>query len=148
MNKEKIILLVEDNPDDEELALLALRKNQIINQVIVVHDGEEALNFLFGRGNYAGRDINQQPQVIMLDLKLPKVGGLEVLQKMRADPRTRNIPVVVLTSSSEEEDVLNSYRLGANSYVRKPVEFAHFAEAVQQLGLYWLNYNELPPRIL
>ncbi|HPH97852.1 MAG TPA: response regulator [Anaerolineaceae bacterium] len=148
MNKEKIILLVEDNPDDEELALLALRKNQIINQVIVVHDGEEALNFLFGRGNYAGRDINQQPQVIMLDLKLPKVSGLEVLQKMRADPRTRNIPVVVLTSSSEEEDVLNSYRLGANSYVRKPVEFTHFAEAVQQLGLYWLNYNELPPRIL
>lgn len=144
MAKEKIILLVEDNPDDEELALLALRKNQIINHVVVVHDGEEALDYLFGRGDYMGRDTSQQPQVIMLDLKLPKVGGLEVLRKMRADPHTRCIPVVVLTSSSEEEDVLNSYRSGANSYVRKPVEFTRFAEAVQQLGLYWLNYNELP----
>ncbi len=143
--KEKIILLVEDNPDDEELTLLALQDSNILNQVVVVRDGVEALDYLFGVGQYAGRDTSRLPQLTLLDLKLPKLSGLEVLERLRADPRTRLVPVVVLTSSSEEEDIVASYRLGANSYVRKPVEFHRFADAVRQLGLYWLLLNEPPP---
>jgi two-component system response regulator len=143
---QKTILLVEDNPDDEELTLMALKKNKILNEVVVARDGEEALGYLFGTGKFAGRDTSHLPQVILLDLKLPKLGGLEVLQRLRADPRTRLISVVVLTSSSEEEDILSSYRLGANSYVRKPVEFNRFADAVKQLALYWLLLNEAPPQ--
>ncbi len=141
---EKVILLVEDNPDDEELELRALTKAHIVNRIVLARDGEEALEYLFGRGRYAGRDVTDLPQVVLLDLKLPKLGGLEVLEALRADPLTRLLPVVVLTSSSEDEDVLASYRLGANSYVRKPVEFRQFAEAVQQLGMYWLLLNENP----
>lgn len=140
----KIILLVEDNPDDEELTLLALKESKILNEVIVTRDGVEALDYLFGTGKWAGRDPSQQPQIVLLDLKLPKVSGLEVLQRLRADPRTELIPVVVLTSSSEEEDVFASYRLRANSYVRKPVEFHRFVDAVRQLGIYWLLLNEAP----
>jgi two-component system response regulator len=143
---EKIILLVEDNPDDEELTLLALGQSNILNEVVVARDGVEALEYLFCTGKYAGRNPRRQPELILLDLKLPKLGGLEVLERLRADPRTELLPVVILTSSSEEEDVLASYRLGANSYVRKPVEFHHFADAVRQLGLYWLLLNEAPPR--
>lgn len=143
---EQIILLVEDNPDDEELTLLALKKRQIPGEVVIVRDGEEALDYLFANGHYAGRDVSHPPRVILLDLKLPKVSGLEVLQRLRADPRTHLIPVVVLTSSSEEKDILASYHLGANSYVRKPVEFQHFADAVQQIGLYWLSLNEHLPK--
>ncbi len=139
---EKAILLVEDNPDDEELTLQALRENHILNEVAVVRDGVEALDYLLAGGPYAGRDPSRLPTVILLDLKLPKLSGLEVLQRLRANPRTMFIPVVVLTSSSEEEDILASYRLGANSYVRKPVAFEKFADAVRQLGLYWLLLNE------
>jgi two-component system response regulator len=145
VNKQ-IILLVEDNPDDEELTLLALKESNILNEIVVTRDGVEALDYLFGAGKYAGRDAPQLPQLILLDLKLPRLGGLEVLERLRADPRTKLIPVVILTSSSEEEDVVASYRLGANSYVRKPIEFNHFAEAVKQVGLYWLLLNEAPPR--
>jgi two-component system response regulator len=143
---EKVILLVEDNPDDEELTLLALKQSNILNEVIVARDGVEALDYLFATGQYADRAPSRLPQLILLDLKLPKLDGLEVLQRLRADPRTQLIPVVVLTCSSEEEDVVASYRLGANSYVRKPVEFHRFADAVQQLGLYWLLLNEAPPK--
>jgi two-component system response regulator len=142
---EKVILLVEDNPDDEELTLLAFKKSNILNEVIVARDGVEALDYLFGAGKWTGRDPAQRPQIILLDLKLPRLSGLEVLERLRADPRTQLIPVVVLTSSSEEEDVLASYRLRANSYVRKPVEFHRFVDAVRQLGLYWLLLNEAPP---
>jgi two-component system response regulator len=143
---EKVILLVEDNPDDEELTLLALKQGNIVNEVIVAHDGVEALDYLFATGQHAGRDPSRLPQLVLLDLKLPKRDGLEVLRRLRADPRTQLIPVVVLTCSSEEEDVVASYRLGANSYVRKPVEFHRFADAVRQLGLYWLLLNEAPPK--
>lgn len=142
---EKSILLVEDNPDDEELTLMALKDSNIVNEVIVARDGVEALDCLFGTGQYAGRDPSRRPTLILLDLKLPKLSGLEVLQRLRADPRTELLPVVILTSSSEEEDIVASYRLGANSYVRKPVEFHRFADAVRQLGLYWLLLNEAPP---
>jgi two-component system response regulator len=142
----KIILLVEDNPDDEELALMALKDSNILNEIVVAHDGTEALDYLFAAGRHAGRDPSRLPQLVLLDLKLPKLDGLEVLERLRADPRTQLIPVVILTSSSEEEDVVASYRLGANSYVRKPVEFHRFADAVRQLGLYWLLLNEAPPR--
>ncbi|MCX6029382.1 MAG: response regulator [Chloroflexi bacterium] len=142
---EKVILLVEDNRDDEELTLLALKESNILNEVVVARDGVETLDYLFGAGKWAGRDPSRRPQIILLDLKLPKLGGLEVLERLRADPRTALIPVVVLTSSSEEEDVIASYRLGANSYVRKPVEFHRFVDAVHQLGLYWLLLNEAPP---
>jgi len=142
---DKIILLVEDNPDDVELTLMALKYGNILNEVVVAHDGAEALDYLFGTGKFEGRDVTKMPQVVLLDLKLPKVGGLEVLERLRADPRTELIPVVVLTSSSEEEDMIASYRLRANSYVRKPVEFHRFADAVRQLGVYWLLLNEAPP---
>jgi two-component system response regulator len=141
----KVILLVEDNPRDEALTLRALKKSNIVNEVIVAHDGVEALDYVFGTGSHAGRDTTIMPQLILLDLKLPKVDGLEVLQKLRADDRTRRLPVVVFTSSSEEEDMFKSYELGANSYVRKPVEFDQFLEATKQLGLYWLVLNQVAP---
>jgi two-component system, response regulator len=141
----KIILLVEDNPDDEELTLLAFKKCNIANEVGVARDGVEALDFLFGTGAHAGRDLSVMPTMILLDLKLPKVDGLEVLKRLRANERTRRLPVVILTSSREQQDVVESYNLGANSYVRKPVDFAQFMEATKQLGLYWLVLNEPPP---
>ncbi|MFN8375034.1 MAG: response regulator [Anaerolineae bacterium] len=140
-----MILLVEDNPDDEALTLRALKKNNIGNDVVIARDGVEALDFLFGTGSYAGRDTNILPQVTLLDLKLPKIDGLEVLRRIRENPRTATLPVVVLTSSKEEVDIVTSYRLGANSYIRKPVDFTQFTEAVRQLGLYWLVLNEIPP---
>jgi len=143
--ENKIILLVEDNPDDEALTLRALKKNNISNQVIVARDGAEALEYLFGTGQYSGRDANLTPQVVLLDLKLPKVEGLEVLRRMRANESTKLLPVVILTSSNEEQDRINGYDSGANSYVRKPVDFNQFIEAVRQLGLYWLILNEQPP---
>ncbi|HKZ85196.1 MAG TPA: response regulator [Anaerolineae bacterium] len=143
---QKTILLVEDNPDDEALTLRALKKNNILNEVVIARDGAEALDYLFGAGAYAARDTRNQPAVILLDLKLPKIDGLEVLRRIRAGDRTRLLPVVVLTSSKEEQDLLNSYALGANSCVRKPVDFGEFVEAARQLGLYWLLLNEAPPR--
>lgn len=139
------ILLVEDNPDDEALTLRALRKNNITNEVVVARDGVEALDYLFGTGLYANRDVSVQPQIVVLDLKLPKIDGLEVLRRLRASPHTRLLPVVILTSSNEEKDLLEGYGLGANSYVRKPVDFAQFLDAARQLGLYWLLLNEHPP---
>ena|SRR5579871_1990279 len=145
--RTKVILLVEDNQDDEELALLAFRKSHVANNVVVARDGAEALDYLFGTGAYAGCATHVLPQVVLLDLKLPKVDGLEVLRRLRADPRTKRLPVVVLTSSQEEQDLIESYDLGANSYVRKPVDFAQFAEAVEQLQMYWLVLNEAPPEI-
>ncbi len=143
---KKIILLVEDNPDDVELNLRALKRNNIINDVVVAQDGAEALDYLFGEGKYRGRDLRVMPQVILLDLKLPKVEGLEVLKRLRSDERTKLLPVVILTSSREEQDMINGYRLGANSYIRKPVDFEKFCEAMRQLKLYWLFLNEVPPR--
>ena len=143
----KMILLVEDNPDDEALTMRALKKNNILNEVVVAHDGVEALDYLFANGNYASRDNNVMPEVILLDLKLPKVDGLEVLRRVRADARTRLLPIVVLTSSKEERDMIESYSLGANSYIRKPVDFIQFGDAVQQLGLYWLVLNVPPPKV-
>jgi two-component system response regulator len=139
------ILLVEDNPDDVALTLRALKKNNIANEVIVAKDGVEALDYLFGEGAYAGRDANNVPAVILLDLKLPRIDGLEVLERLRKDERTNFAPVVVLTSSREEQDLVRSYKLGANSYIRKPVDFTQFSEAVRQLGLYWLVLNEPVP---
>jgi two-component system response regulator len=138
-----MILLVEDNPDDEALTRRALAKNNIQNDVLVAHDGAEALDCLFGTGSHAGRAV--APEVVLLDLKLPKIDGLEVLRRIRADERTRRLPVVILTSSREERDVVSGYDLGANSYIRKPVDFGQFVEAVRQLGLYWLVLNEPPP---
>ncbi len=143
--ENKTILLVEDNPDDVELTLRALKKNNIMNEVVVANDGVEALDYLLGTGAHAGRDTSVTPQVVLLDLKLPKIDGLEVLRRMREDERTKFIPVVILTTSSEEQDMINSYRLNANSYVRKSVDFEQFTEAVRQLGLYWLLLNESPP---
>jgi two-component system response regulator len=143
---EKLILLVEDNPDDEALTLRAFRKNNIKNKIVVAHDGEEALDYLFCKGVYLERDPCEVPEIILLDLKLPKVNGLEVLRQIRANARTRLLPVVILTSSKEEQDMIEGYSQGANSYVRKPVNFNQFLEAVKQLGLYWLVLNEPPPR--
>ncbi len=142
---ERTILLVEDNRNDEMLTIRALQARKIANEVVVVRDGAEALDYLFCRGQYAGRDPREVPEVVLLDLKLPKVDGLEVLKEIRADERTNCLPVVVLTSSNEERDLVESYRLGANSYVRKPVDFNQFADAVAQLGLYWLVLNQAPP---
>jgi two-component system response regulator len=140
----KTILLVEDNPDDEALTRRALKKNKIGNEVVVAHDGAEALDYLFGTGTYEGRDISCMPHLVLLDLKLPKVDGLEVLRRMRAAEQTRLLPVVILTSSREQQDLVKGYGYGANSYIRKPVDFAQFVEAVRQLGLYWLVLNETP----
>ncbi len=140
-----LILLVEDNPDHEALTVRALKKAGLVNPVVVAHDGAEAIDFLFGIGSHAGRDPGETPQVVLLDLKLPKLDGLEVLERMRADARFHYVPVVVLTSSDEETDLMRSYKLGANSYIRKPVDFANFLEATRQLGLYWLLLNESPP---
>jgi len=143
---DKMILLVEDNRDDEVLTLRALRKNRITNEVVVVRDGAEALEYLFGTGRYQGRDTTVMPDLVLLDLKLPKIDGLEVLRRLRASEGTRALPVVILTSSAEEQDVLKSYGLGANSYIRKPVDFDEFTEAARQLGVYWLVLNQGPPK--
>ncbi len=142
--KTKVILLAEDNPDDVQLTLRALKKSKIMNEVVVAQDGVEALEYLFGTGKYAGRDTKDLPQVVLLDLKMPRMDGLETLQRIRKDERTKLLPVVVLTTSSEDRDRVESYHFGANSYVRKPVDFNSFAEAVNQLGLYWLVLNESP----
>jgi two-component system, response regulator len=142
--KDKVILLVEDNPDDVKLTQRALRKSNILNEMVVARDGVEALDYLFGAGQYADRDTRQLPQVILLDLKMPRMDGLEFLQRIRADEKTRLLPVVVLTTSTEDRDRVESYKLGANSYIRKPVDFQQFTEAVQQLGLYWLVLNQGP----
>ncbi len=141
----KSILLVEDNPDDEALAIRALKRHHISNEIVVARDGVEALDYLFARGVHTGRDTSSKPTVVLLDLKLPRVDGLEVLRQLRADDRTRLLPVVVLTTSSEEQDMLSSYSLGCNSYIRKPVDFIQFSEAIRQLGMYWLLINEAPP---
>src|SRR5260370_28448833 len=145
--KDKIILLIEDNPDDEALTVRALEKTNIKNDVVVVHDGAEALDYLFATGSYAGRDLTIMPQLTLLDLNLPKVDGLEVLRRLRANEHTRLLPVVILTSSNEEQDLIKGYGLGANSYVRKPIDFGQFVEAVRQLGLYWLILNRPPPPV-
>jgi two-component system, response regulator len=142
--KNKHILLVDDNPDDVKLTLRAFKKNNILNDVVVAEDGIEALDYLLGTGKFAGRDLNIMPQLILLDLKMPKLDGLEVLQRIRNNERTRILPVVILTTSSEDKDRIEGYKLGANSYIRKPVDFNQFLEAVQQLGLYWLVLNEAP----
>jgi CheY-like chemotaxis protein len=146
MTQDKLILLIEDNHDDEMLTLRALKKNHIANEVVIARDGVEALDFLFATGKHAGRDARIQPQVALLDLNLPRLGGLEVLKRLRADYRTRFLPVVVLTSSTEDEDVINSYSNGANAYIRKPVEFGQFSEAVKTLGLFWLVLNQPAPQ--
>ena len=144
--EEKIILMVEDSPDDVDLTLRAFKKNNITNQVIVAKDGAEALDYLYGTGMYAGRDTKELPVVILLDLKLPKIDGMGVLRSIRQNEVTRLIPVVILTSSAEQRDVVEGYKLGANSYIRKPVDFEQFVEAVKILGLYWTLWNEPPPR--
>jgi two-component system, response regulator len=146
MSDNRMILLVEDNPDDEELTTRALKQAKVANDLVVVRDGAEAVEFLFGTGQHAGRDLSRMPALILLDLKLPKLSGLDVLQRLRADERTRLVPTVILTSSSEDEDKLKSYQHGANSYVRKPVEFGAFVTAVSQLGVYWMLINQSPPR--
>lgn len=144
--RDKFVLLVEDNPDDVALTQRAFKKSNIANEMVVASDGAEALDFIFARGEFAGRDATVLPEVVLLDLKLPKVDGLEVLRRLREDPRTRLLPVVILTSSKEEQDMMRGYALGANSYVRKPVDFIEFTEAVRELGLYWLILNQSPPR--
>ena len=141
----KIILLVEDNPDDEALTLRALKKNNLANGVVVARDGAEAVDFLFGTGAHAGRDVSDLPEIVLLDLKLPKLDGFEVLRRIRANERTKTLPVVILTSSKEERDIAQGYRDGCNSYVRKPVNFDEFVDAARQLGMYWLLLNEGPP---
>ena len=140
------ILLIEDNPDDVELTLHAFQKNHMGNDVVVASDGAEGLDYLFGTGKYAGRDAEEPPALILLDLQLPKIGGLEVLRKVREDERTKRIPVVILTTSDEEEDIINGYDRGANSYLRKPVDFTEFMNAVKQLELYWMVLNTPPPK--
>jgi len=140
----KIILLAEDNPDDVKLTLRALKKSNILNEVVIAEDGVEALDYLFGTGKFAGRDISVKPQLVLLDLKMPRLDGLEALQRIRSDERTALLPVVILTTSNEDRDRIESYKLGANSYIRKPVDFNQFVNAVQQLGLYWLVLNESP----
>ena len=140
------ILLIEDNPDDVELTLHAFQKNNMANEVVVAGDGAEALDYLFGTGKYAGRDAHMPPALILLDLQLPKIGGMEVLRKVREDERTKRIPVVIMTTSDEEEDIVNGYNGGANSYLRKPVDFTEFMNAVKQLEVYWLVLNTPPPR--
>lgn len=147
IHTEKKILLIEDNPDDELLTLMAFKDNNIGNEVIVARDGEEALDYLFGTGKFNDRDLFILPQVVLLDLKLPKVDGLEVLKQIRANPITKLLPVVILTSSKEEIDIVNSYQLGANSYIRKPVDFEQFSDAIKQLGLYWLVLNEIVTKL-
>jgi CheY-like chemotaxis protein len=143
--ENKVILLVEDNARDEVLTLRALKQSGIANEIVVTRDGVEALDYLFGTGIFEGRDTNDQPQLVLLDLKLPKKDGLQVLTGLRADERTKRLPVVIFTSSSEQEDMMRSYDLGANSYIRKPVDFEHFAEATRQVGMYWVLLNEAPP---
>ena len=145
MIRNHLLLLVEDNPDDVELTLLAFGRSDVDSEVVVARDGEEALHYLFATGPYTGRDVTVMPDVILLDLKLPKLDGLEVLRQLRADERTQTVPVVILTSSREEEDIARSYQLGANSYVRKPVDFDEFHEAARRLSIYWLMLNEAPP---
>jgi len=145
---DRVIVLVEDNSNDEELTLRAFRKSNVANRIVVVRDGAEALDYFFARGPHANRLASEVPQLVLLDLKLPKVDGLDVLRELRADVRTRLIPIVVLTSSAEEQDLLRSYGLGANSYVRKPVDFTQFVEAVRQLGLYWMVINHAAPPII
>jgi two-component system response regulator len=144
--EEKLVLLVEDNPDDEALTLRAFKKNRIGNKIVVVRDGVEALDFLFCTGTYSERNPNELPQLILLDIKLPKLDGLEVLQRIRADARTKLLPVVILTSSKEEQDLLKGYQIGANSYIQKPVDFSEFMDAVRQLDMYWLVLNQPPPK--
>lgn len=141
---KRVILLVEDNPDDEALTLRAFKKSNILNEVVVARDGAEALDYLFATGAYAGRDTSVVPQLILLDLKLPKVNGREVLERIRTDERTRLVPVVLLTSSREEQDLIEGYSLGANSYIRKPVDFVQFTEVIRNVGMYWLVLNESP----
>ena len=146
--KSKIILLVEDNPSDVGLTQRALAKSRVANELVVAEDGQEALDYLFGAGAHAGREVAELPALVLLDLKLPRVDGLEVLRQIRADQRTRRLPVVILTTSKEEPDVAQSYDLGANSYIRKPVDFTRFVQAVENLGLYWLVLNEsAPPKV-
>lgn len=146
--KTVLILLIEDNPDDEELTLLAFEQSDINSEVVVARDGVEALDYLFGTGKLAGRNLDVMPALILLDLQLPRINGLEVLQRIRADNRTKYIPVVILTTSNEQQDLINSYKLGCNSYIRKPVDFEQFQTAVQQLGMYWLLLNEPPPLLI
>jgi CheY-like chemotaxis protein len=145
VTQKNVLLLVEDNPDDEELTLLAFEQSAIANEVVVAHDGVEALDYLFSTGMYADRNPSLMPALILLDLQLPRINGLEVLQRLRADPRTKLVPVVILTTSNEQQDLINSYSLGCNSYIRKPVDYDQFITAVQQLGMYWLLINEPPP---
>jgi two-component system, response regulator len=143
---DKVILLVEDNPDDEALTMRALKKSGVVSEIVVARDGAEALDYLFGTGPYSGRDLNVMPMLTLLDLKLPRLGGLEVLERVRGDQRTRSLPIVILTSSKEDPDLLSAYQLGCNSYIRKPVDFTQFTESVHQLGLYWLVLNEPLPK--
>ena len=145
--KDKVVLLVEDNPSDIALTQRAFRKNAISNPLVIAEDGQQALDYLFCKGEHCARDISDQPMLVLLDLKLPRVDGLEVLRQLRADPNTRRIPVVILTSSSEEQDLAAGYDLGTNSYIRKPVDFHQFAEVIKQLGMYWLVINQAPPGI-
>ncbi len=145
MAEKKVILIVEDNPDDELLIIRALKKNSISNEIVVNHDGAEALNYLFGEGPYKDRDMRIMPHVTLLDLKLPKLSGLDVLQKVRANEKTRGLPIVILTSSDEHKDLLECYKYGANSYIRKPVDFNKFFDVIKQIGSYWLLLNESPP---
>lgn len=143
--RNRMILLVEDNPDDEALTLRALRRNHVANEIVVVRDGAEVLDYFAGRGQFADRDLDELPELVLLDLKLPKIDGLEVLQHLRQNDRTRLLPIVILTTSDEEKDRLQSYELRANSFIRKPVDFNQFADAIRQIGLYWLVLNEPPP---